>query len=181
MRLLPLMLLLAACRGGGEPAEQSATNPPARDSARFSGTVTETLSSGGYTYARIESAGESIWAAAPQTLVAVGDLLTVSTSMPMENFHSETLDCQFDGVYFVQSFSDKLDMSNQPKPATERADVHVQPAEGEIAIADLWAQRETLEGKEVQLRGKLGLDRDFGAGYVYEVMLEDASVSPLGH
>jgi len=233
MKFLPLLLLFfAACSGDSAPeqAQQSSSNQAAPRQASFAGLVTESMNAGGYTYARIEKAGESIWAAAPETEVEVGQLLTVSTAMPMENFHSETLDRTFDVVYFVQDFEEKPDMPKHPEPGAARADVSVEPGEGELAVAAVWAQRDELEGSQVQLRGKVvkynanimsrnwihiqdgsgdegakthdlavttqdevavgdmvivrgkvGLDRDFGAGYTYEVILEEASITPLGH
>jgi hypothetical protein len=69
-----------------------------------SGTVTETMDSGGYTYAAVDCDGEILWAAGPQTELAVGDAVTIETGMPMRGFHAESLDRTFDVIHFTSGF-----------------------------------------------------------------------------
>jgi hypothetical protein len=57
--------------------------------------------------------------------------------------------------------------------------IHLQDGTGEEGTNDLTVttQATTAVGDEVLVRGVLVLDRDFGAGYRYDLIIEDASVS----
>ena len=50
------------------------------------GTVLETMDSGGYTYIKVDEGGVVYWAASPAVKVAVGDSVTFTEQMKMENF-----------------------------------------------------------------------------------------------
>jgi len=212
----------------------------------LAGTVTETVDSGGYTYVHVDCGdGEMIWAAAPQREVAVGAAVTISTGMPMKDFHSDTLDRTFDVVYFTNGFGEPTStehpsgmggamggqMGGQTggdrptaQPAGEVDLSGIERAAGGKTVAEVWGERATLAGNEVVVRGrvvkylsgimgknwihlrdgsgtdgtndltittdgfaavgdlvtvtgKISVDRDFGAGYRYEVIMEDAKVA----
>jgi hypothetical protein len=65
------------------------------------GVVRETMSSGGYTYLRVErAAGTSVWIAVPAMTVAVGDEVEATAGAEMPGFHSRTLDRTFDQITF---------------------------------------------------------------------------------
>lgn len=92
-----------AASSGSLPAghpDVSSTNakPPLK------GVVMETMNSGGYTYAKLNVGGNEVWAAGPTTQLAVGDTVSVSTDMQMQNFTSKTLNRTFDKIYFTQGF-----------------------------------------------------------------------------
>jgi len=82
------------------PAMPAAPPAPANE---LSGTVAETMNSGGYTYARVERDGKSTWVAGPETKLAVGAKLGKMEGMAMPGFHSDTLNRTFDQIYFVNS------------------------------------------------------------------------------
>ena len=67
-------------------AEQPAQ--PAQPAAGKSGTVVETMNSGGYTYVQVDTGSEKIWAAAPEFQVKVGDAVVVPEGMPMSNYET---------------------------------------------------------------------------------------------
>jgi hypothetical protein len=69
--------------------------------ATASGTVVETMDASSYTYVRVKTATGDIWAASAQFKVKVGDKVTVPLNMPMQNFHSGTLNRTFPLVYFA--------------------------------------------------------------------------------
>jgi len=71
----------------------------------FSGSVLETMNSGGYTYVNVDTGTDKAWAAAPQCVVKVGDKVEISQGSPMEKFHSKTLDRDFDLIYFVPAIN----------------------------------------------------------------------------
>jgi hypothetical protein len=68
-----------------------------------SGTVAETMESGGYTYLRLEEQG--IWIATAAKPVSVGDKVEYIGGMEMKGFYSKTLDRTFESVFFIQNVS----------------------------------------------------------------------------
>ena len=227
--------------GDGQPHSHDDGNDHAPSGA-MSGTVTETMDSGGYTYIHVDCGdGEMIWAAAPRREAAVGDAVTISTGMPMKNFHSDTLDRTFDVVYFTNGFGGSTStehpsgmggqmggqMGNDHPTAEPAGEIDlsgIERAAGGKTVAEVWGERTALAGQEVvvsgrvvkylsgimgtnwihlrdgsgsdgtndltvttdgfaavgdlvTVTGKISVDRDFGAGYRYEVIMEDAKVA----
>jgi hypothetical protein len=136
----------------------------------FSGTVAETVSSGGYTYARLQSAGnDDVWIAAPEFDATVGEQISASLDTPMQNFESPTLHRTFPLVYFVAEIGHGGGMpvatrqgappglmtshgaaATRPSaPAVTKMD----PPPGGLSIADVFAKRGSLSGKRVTVRG----------------------------
>jgi starvation-inducible outer membrane lipoprotein len=160
----------------GQPASaQSGSAPPAASAATFTGTVVETMNSGGYTYMRLQSGQKDVWIAATELPIKQGESLTVPLEMPMENFHSSTLNRDFPLVYFVSEVAragQSLQASAGAAPAGAGAlapmgshasatppaagPLTVQPnapPAGGLSMADVWAKREALAGKQVTVRG----------------------------
>jgi len=214
-------------------APQHATGLP----AVCSGPVLETMSSGGYTYVRIDCGDREQWAAGPETEVAVGDEVALAPGQEMRDFHSPTLDRTFESILFVPSVEPgtgdatgapslaavhqqsasaaapvEVDLSGVEKPAevksiaeifANRAElegvevtilgkvvkynamilgknwIHLQDGTGEPGSNDLTitTQHSAGVGDTVLVRGTVGLDKDIGAGYQYEVLLENATVT----
>src|SRR5580765_2303967 len=67
----------------GEGSAHSTASPigSAVQNASFSGKVIETMNAGGYTYVRVESGTNKIWAAAPKTEAKVGDTVGIVNAM----------------------------------------------------------------------------------------------------
>ena len=159
------------------PAVPAAQSSPAPASANaFTGTIAETMNSGGYTYARLQAAGKAdVWIAGNEFPAKTGDTLTVQLEMPMENFESKTLKRTFPVIYFVSSVTrggqPAAGAASAPQGGLPMAAAHgapsapaasapmtvepVAPAPGGLSIADVWAKRVSLAGKEVTLRGKV--------------------------
>ena len=248
--------VLAAC--SREPAQQARTADPAPAAApatvppmqpsrtgrgeerprTVTGTVVETINAGNYTYVRVKTSAEELWAATGQFEVKVGDRVAVPLEMAMENFHSPTLNRDFPAIYFVS----QITREGQPGSAfgagasphgTLRASPGdltpvtppMQPPPGGTTVANVWADRKALAGKPVTVRGKvtkynggilgmnwvhiqdgsgtavqktndlavttddtarvgdivtvsgtIAIDKDFGAGYAYPVILERSTL-----
>ena len=262
---MPALMTAALVAGGGRerassqelpsgPARAQQAADPGETAKRLAGTVVETMNAGGYTYVRIESGGEKVWAAGPQCQVAVGDAVDLAPGTPMANFHSKTLDRTFDVIYFVPSIGAKETASApaglpaghpavgggepagplpghgpigaaKPKeaPLTVEVDSIAKP-EGGTRVEEIYAQKDRLAGQTVLVRGKvvkftaqvmgtnwlhlrdgtgsegsndltvtteakveagdtvlvqgaLAVDKDFGFGYKYEVLVENAKVT----
>ena len=71
---------------------------PAAEKAPATGTVVETMQSGGYVYMKFE---DGQWIAASSFPVSVGDKIQYSGAMEMTDFQSSTLDRTFDSILFV--------------------------------------------------------------------------------
>lgn len=252
---------LAACQDSKPAAQGSAPDSAAASQAQadngqtpsgmteqMTGTVIETMNTAGYTYVKVQSGDKEIWAAAPEFKVAVGDSVIVPEGMAMPNYHSNTLNRDFDVLYFVSSIlvpgSDMAlcdeeghnhaamgsmgdDAMDHKKPATASAEVDfsglTKPANG-YTVAEIFAQQAQLATKEVTIRAKvvkfspnimktnwihlqdgsgtagtndltittsgtaafgdtvlvkgiLDLNQDFGYGYKYDVIIQDAQVT----
>jgi hypothetical protein len=236
---------------GAAVAKEAAVPAPAANGPHGSGAITgttgkvvETMNSGGYTYLQVDDGSKKIWAAAPQFAVAVGDTVIVPEGMPMRDFQSKTLGKTFDVVYFVQAVQIVGGQGAKgPVAAAHGATDHGIPGHGMVAstpaavdlsnikkadggqtIAELFAKKAALVGKDVAVRGrvvkytpnvmgknwihiqdgsgstgtndltvttstdaavgklvlvrgKLGGDKDFGFGYKYDILIEDATVT----
>ena len=168
------LVAVGACRGTQPAAAVADTGAPqpatAGGPAQFTGTVAETMNSGGYTYARLQAPGkDDVWIAASAVATKPGDRLTVTLDMPMQNFESKTLGRTFPVVYFVSAVSPAGQggaasggdgaipaLMTSHAPASVPTSVEpVAPAPGGMSIADVWAKRTELAGKQVTLRGKV--------------------------
>jgi len=258
-----------------KPEMQQSTQPAV--SQRKAGIVLETINSSGYTYVHVDTGTEKIWAAAPELQVKVGDSVIIPEGMPMSNFHSKTLNRDFEMIYFVgsvlingseQDFSAEKQMpSNHPainfnsrqnpmmadkqsqmsmgqspmsmgqsqmsmgqSPMSigkkEVVDIDlsgIKKASGGKTVAEIYNDKANLSGKEIVVRGKIvkfspaimgknwihlqdgsgskgtndltvttaamaqvgdtvlvrglvTIDKDFGAGYFYKIIIQDAEV-----
>jgi hypothetical protein len=243
------LAMLSAC--SGKPAGPPATASPAPGTAALQpaashettgggqtaeGAVLETMEAANYTYVRVKTASGEIWAASSTFKVAVGDRVVVPLDNPMEKFHSQTLNRDFPLIYFASQIAHA---GEQPSATTASVPGHapagastmqvtepVQPAAGGLTVAKIFANRKTLAGKTVTVRGKvvkfnggiLGmnwlhiqdgsgvakdgtndltvtsagganvgdiatvtgtvvLDKDFGAGYAYTVLIQGATIA----
>lgn len=231
----------AASPGQGGGAENS-----------ISGKVVETMDVEDYTYVLVDTGKAKVWAAGPKTKIAVGDQVNMLSPQLMTGFKSSTLDRTFDQIYFVTSFkgdaaaaaphgamggmggmggggaaagADAMIAAAHGKraPAATLDFSGLKKAEGGVAIAEIFATKADLGGKEVKIRakvakftpqvmgknwihlrdgtgaegsndlavntaanakvgdtvlvtGKITLDKDFGFGYKYAVIIEDATV-----
>ena len=253
LSILSISLLCVAACNQDESIRTSEPPPPqtgaplesAAQRGGFSGTVVEAMNAADYTYVEVDTGHEKLWAATPAFQVKVGDRVVVPEGMPMRNYHSKTLDRDFEVVYFVQSIlSGPGDRPPQGPAAADhpsmaghgRASAASVPheidfsgiakAEGGQTVAELHATKVELAGQQVSLRGKVVkfnsqimarnwlhvqdgsgdvtagthdvtvttdvpanvgdtvlvrgrvvLDKDFGFGYKYNLIIEDAQVT----
>jgi hypothetical protein len=162
-----LACLFAACIATASAVDKAA---PVSPEGKFTGKVTETMDAASYTYVRIDTGKEKIWVAAPKVQVKVGDSVTVPSSMAMEKYHSKTLNRDFDVVYFAGDMQVNgktagesvpgLPKDHPPIPAAAaqqpKIDLsNIAKAKGGKTVAEIYADKSKLGGKEVTLRGKV--------------------------
>jgi len=167
--------MAAAAATPGAPAAGAA--PAARQAVQTAaGTVLETFDAATYTYVRVKAASGDFWAATGTFKVAVGDRVIVPLEMPMENFHSQTLNRNFPLIYFTSRIGREGDPAPEmPAMASAHAPMGgpaagagtvpgaiapqvtepIRPAPGGTTVANVWANRKSLAGKTVTLRGKV--------------------------
>jgi hypothetical protein len=165
------------------PASMAPAPPASAGPARtVTGTVLETMDSGGYTYLRVDAGQDKIWAATTPTPVKVGQRFVVPLEMPMNNFHSGTLKRDFPVIYFTsrvwregESPTAAPAASGQAAPQTPTMPPGhppvaggasaappvvtvtevIPPPAGGHSVADVWASKAALAGKTVVVRGKV--------------------------
>jgi len=71
----------------------------------LSGKVIETMTTAGYTYVKVDTGSQKIWAVTTQFTVTNGDRVTVFGGMPQANYHSKSLNRDFDLVYFTDNIT----------------------------------------------------------------------------
>lgn len=134
----------------------------------------------GYTYLRLSTAKGDTWTAVPSDPVKVGATVAIANPMPMEHFHSKTLNRDFDVIYFGSIAGAA---ATEGPPAAAEAPVQAVPkATGADArtVAEVYGERAKLKGKTVSVRGQAVkvssgiLDRNW-------VHLRDGSGSAAAH
>ncbi len=238
------LLFLHGCqRSDSEQAtEKAAVSPTTQTTApqvaeaapkpgQIHGKVLDVIEAAGYTYVQVDTGSDKPWAAGPSTAFKKGDMIAFDGGMPMQNFHSKSLNRDFNLLYFVDAFitdSGTVAKPRMPEPHNKLGDhaqaapvTGINKAKGGQSIADIYAEKETLANKPVKVRGKvvkftaavlgknwihirdsstgmdltvttkdtakkddivlvqgkLGRNKDFGYGYVYDVIIEDAKVT----
>lgn len=251
--LLGALLLPMLCAMAADP-QPAAAPAEAGDESGFSGKVIETTNTAGYTYVQVDTGSKKLWAATTQFAVKAGDQVTVAGGTPMSNYHSKSLNRDFDVVYFTGSIvvngsnagaTPALPPGHPPLPGTatpalppghpaltaaaaapnleltgiKRAEggktvkevyaakaklagqtvavrgkvvkynamilgknwLHIQDGSGSAGTADndltVTTSTPTAIGATVLVTGKVSTNRDFGAGYKYALILEDAQVT----
>ena len=199
----------------------------------LTGPIIEQLNAPPYLYIRVKTAKGEVWAAVPAAKIENGAVVTVYNPMLMTKFESKSLKRVFDEVYFGTLSPANAEpgapaaASPAGQPPAKVAVGKVEKATGADArtVSELWAQKASLVGKTVSIRGTvvkynegvmgknwihlqdgsgdatLGThditvtsadaatmgatititgtvrtNKDFGAGYSYAVIVEDAKV-----
>lgn len=122
-------------------------------SAPHAAKVLETMSSGGYTYMKVQDAKESYWIAMTQRTVKVGDTIEFTEQGWMKNFHSKTLNRTFDSILFA---ADKSTPAIEKLKTVKKTVMESKYKEkGTVTIAELFKNREKYAGKTITIKGKV--------------------------
>jgi hypothetical protein len=139
----------------------------AEQTAVLSGKVTEILNVTGYTYAEVNLGKKKVWAAGPVTPLKVGDTVSFSPGMPMKDFHSKSMKRDFSVIYFVDRFitgnksaaGESVGMPTPHDKIKKKAAAAplkgIKKVKGGHSISDIYARKNSLNGKTVRVRGKV--------------------------
>lgn len=114
-----LTALAFGCKKSEAPKVAAPTAPvsePVPGPAMLKGTVLETMDAANYTYVRVKTDKEEIWAATAQAKLSVGDKVTIPADMPMKDFNSPTLKRTFPTIYFTGRIYKEGEMPGTPAP-----------------------------------------------------------------
>jgi hypothetical protein len=130
------------------------------------GKVVETMDGGGYTYANLEKDGKQTWVAFTTLETRVGDTLSFRGCMEMPNFQSKALNRKFDSILFcgqpevtpgAKKAAPKKSPGSGGATAKTSEKISVEKASGANAytVAEIFAKRAALNGKQVAVKGKV--------------------------
>lgn len=93
--------------------------PQQSDPHNLTGKITDIITTaGGITYVEVDTGKEKVWAAGTvDNSLGTGDTISFSASMPMQNFHSKSLDRDFAVIYLVKQFITSNQTSNKVAPS----------------------------------------------------------------
>jgi len=230
------IILFAACQKKVENKVQDANVPPGTRIVK----VEDKLDAADYTYLQVsDKDNNKFWIAVTKMDAEKGDLLYFTKSMEMKNFHSKTLNRDFESVLFVEdAVKTPHNMNAPPSTAridpqtahsqvmsTPKADVKIEHLKDGKTVGQVYSEMDKLNGKTIKVRGqvvkynpsimdrnwihiqdgtgsgstfdllvtskdqaqvgqivvvegKVATNKDFGAGYSYKVLLEDAIIKP---
>jgi hypothetical protein len=180
--------------GSSASGERPASDPAASRNV-FTGTIAEVLNASGYTYARLTGGSDDVWIATTEIDAKVGERVSVALDLPMRDFDSRTLNRHFELVYFVTEVARDGTSLKGPAPAAGPSLMRshggdpssqgptvalVDPPAGGLRVADVFARRAALSGKQVSVRGTVV---KFNAGILDRnwLHLQDGSGSAAAH
>jgi hypothetical protein len=238
MKYLPLIagfLLTISITHAQQKAPAANAEKVAMPEANLAGKVLESMNAANYTYVLVDTGKRKVWAAGVQFDVKKGDTVSISDAMPMQNYHSKTLNRDFELVYFASGITVDGKASQAELPAghppisganaKSKLDFDgIKKAVGGKRIEEIYAGKAALHNQRVLVRGqvvkynamilgknwlhlqdgtgspgtndlvvttdsrvsvgdtvlvsgKLSTNRDFGSGYKYDLIIEDAKVT----
>lgn len=227
--ILMTTLLFSCQKKEPEPKQSQPDRPPQQNYAApetHTVVVREVIQATGYTYLKVKENDADFWIAIKKNPMETGETISYANPLPMTNFTSKDLQRTFDKIYFISAYK-KGDAAGpataapRMKPAIDKKEISITPAQGGISIGELFSNKDTYAEKTVIIKGqvtkfsaaimkrnwvhlqdgtsgdgkhdltittqdvvavgdvvtfegKITLNKDFGAGYKYEVIMEEA-------
>jgi hypothetical protein len=181
-RISTLALALVLCGTATHASASGSAPAPAASSAGsaaaatvpydkatpIQGEVLETIDTDTYTYIRLKTEDGEVWAATMKMTIPKGTKLVIHDAMLMTDFYSKGLQRKFDRIYFGSAVDTAESAAASPAAAHMAAHAKMVQAQevpvGKIAkatgveartVAEVYAQRTKLRGKNVAVRGKV--------------------------
>ncbi|MBN2413942.1 SH3-like domain-containing protein [candidate division KSB1 bacterium] len=122
--------------------------------------VIETTGAANYNYLLVSENGSNYWIAVPEMQVEIGETLYFTKSMEMKNFHSKSLNRDFESILFVEDISRTPDKKPHvaPHPQVKLApvpDITVEHLKDGKTVEQIYNERKSLNGKKVRVRAKV--------------------------
>ena len=153
---------------GSAYAEQKAVIKPHHPApSTLTGKVIDIINVPNYTYTEVNIGKKKVWVAGPVTPIKVGDMISFSSGMPMENFRSKSMKRDFSVVYFVGRFitgkettSGKSAGMASPHAQIKQKKVSkpvqgIKKVKGGFSIFEIYTDKENLKAKKLRVRGKV--------------------------
>ncbi len=151
--LIMIIVTFTACENKNEEANE---NLPA---GTHKIEVADFIQTPNYTYIQASENGNEFWIAVPRMEPKKGETLYFSKSMEMKNFKSDALNRTFESVLFVQDISQTLTPQTQVKHPQvfnqSKQDVKVEPLKDGKTVAQIYDNKENLNGQSVKVKGKV--------------------------
>ena len=225
--VFPILLFITGCGNNDTNSNENVQSNDMQSGSR-SGEVIDQVNSGSYSYLQLKENDNLYWVAVPTMKIENGESIYFSQYMEMKDFKSETLNRTFASVLFVNDASKSMNKMNMKNPhsdvqSLDKQTISVDPLKDGKTIADIYKNKQSLNGKTVKVKGKvvkfnsgirnrnwlhiqdgtdnngdfdllitsneivkvgdiivaegkLALDKDFGAGYFYAVLVEEAKI-----
>jgi thiol-disulfide isomerase/thioredoxin len=117
--------------GEQNDSKTNAPQQPAQSNTQtINGKITDIITAGGITYIEVDTGKGKVWAAgASNNALEKGNMVSFSADMPMQNFHSQSLNRDFVVIYFVTQFINTDHASDLVAPSAQGTRAHApQPA-----------------------------------------------------
>jgi hypothetical protein len=154
MKSFLLLACVALFAGFGDVVAQDKPAPLNPASTDFSGKVVETMNASSYTYVLLDTGTAKLWVAAPRFYVKVGDSAAVMQAMAMLDYHSKTMNRDFDVVYFTGSITlNGKPVGGTPPETAELPKNHPSIGGADAKIPDLPKNHPPIGGAPAELPG----------------------------
>jgi len=192
--LLALTICLGCNQVSGQAEEQPAVKASGGDSSAsaekqesmskmFKGTVVEVIDAGRHIFIQIDTGEKRVWVAAPMFDGKSGDSVIVPPGVPSANYHSKTLNRDFEMIYFVGGIHRTDEKAADQPMGVLPTDDHavampagnqmahpsmdelaggpvidvgkVEKAKGGKTVSEIITDRKNLAGREVWVRAKV--------------------------
>ena len=225
--LAAVTFLMVACNSDEEVQNDSSVTDEPKKEAHIA-MVVDKINTSNYTYLQVSENKKNYWIAVPFMEIEIGETVYFSKFMEMKNFKSETIDRTFSSLLFVDdarksATPDHMKQVHSGAMTIAKQDVKIEPSDDGYTIEKIYAEKNELKGKTIEVRGKVvkynpqimnrnwihvqdgtgtendydlvvtsedkvkvgdiinikgavTIDKDFGAGYFFPVLIEDAKI-----
>jgi hypothetical protein len=224
---IAIVLLLTACNTQEEVQNENSTTDEIKKEPHIA-MVVDKINTSNYTYLQVSENKKNYWIAVPLMEIEIGETVYFSKFMEMKDFKSETIDRTFSSVLFVDdarksATPDHMKQVHSGAMTITKQNVKLELLDDGYTIEKIYAERNKLNGKTVQVKGKvvkfnpqimnrnwihiqdgtgtkndydlvvtsneqakvgdivvvkgiITIDKDFGAGYFFPVVMENADI-----
>ena len=122
--------------------------------------VVDKITTTNYTYLQVSENKENYWIAVPSMEIEIGETVYFSKFMEMKNFKSETIDRTFNSLLFVEdarksATPDHMKQVHSGAMTLPKQNVKVEPLKDGFDIEMIYANKNDLAGKIIEVRGKV--------------------------